>query len=329
MGFRHGHIYAMYDACKKSDKFQIVAACEEDAATREQLAKNNIADITHDNYLKMLDEVECDAIACGDYYGKRGAILIEALKRGKHVIADKPICTRQSELDEIERLAKENNLKVGCMLDARCNGRLVKLRELIRAGTIGEIHAINVAGQHPLLYGSRPSWYFEEDKHGGTINDIAIHAVDFVPWITGLELTETVAALSWNAFLKEVPYFHDAGQFIVRLENGCGFMCDVSYFMPDSFGYRLDLYWRMTFYGRDGILETSVVSPKVRLAKNGSKEEEWLDPAPNTDSDYLYAFYDDIKGADSSMTTEHVIKVSRKSLKIQEAAYSASAFVKL
>ena len=27
-----------------------------------------------------------------------------------------------------------------------------------------------------MLWGTRPEWYFEEDKHGGTINDIAIHA---------------------------------------------------------------------------------------------------------------------------------------------------------
>ena len=34
--------------------------------------------------------------------------------------------------------------------------------------------------QHPLLYGTRAKWYFEEGKHGGSINDIGVHAVTLV-----------------------------------------------------------------------------------------------------------------------------------------------------
>ena len=329
IGFRHVHIYSLLDSCKQSGKFEVVGLCEEDPVAREEIKKNKLVDLTHDNYLKMLDEVECDAIACGDYYGKRGSIIIEALRRGKHVLTDKPVCTRQSELDEIEKLVNANNLKIGCMLGSRFNGRYIKARELIQSGAIGEIHAVNVGGQHPLNYGSRPSWYFEEDKHGGTINDIAIHAVDFVPWITGLEFSESVAALSWNAFLKDIPHFHDAGQFIARMNNNCGFICDVSYFMPDSFAYCYELYWRTTFFGRDGIIETSAIAPKVRLAKNGDKEEELLDPEPTIKAGYIYSFYDELKGLEAKMTTADIIKATRISLKIQDAAYSESAYVKL
>ncbi|MEZ4683286.1 MAG: hypothetical protein R2932_54665 [Caldilineaceae bacterium] len=57
----------------------------------------------------------------------------------------------------------------------------IGLRNLIRSGLIGEIHAINFGGQHPLMLDTRAAWYFEPGKHGGTINDIAIHAVDAIP----------------------------------------------------------------------------------------------------------------------------------------------------
>lgn len=328
-GFRHGHIFGMYSACTEENGFKIVAACEEHGETRDDLEKTKKAAVTHDSFEKMLDEVDCDVIACGDYYGTRGSILIEALKRGKHVIADKPVCTSMAELDEIEKLAGEKGLKVGCMLDARNSGHVLKLRELIRGGVIGEVHAINIGGQHPLLYGTRPSWYFEEGKHGGTINDIAIHAVDFVPWITGLEFAELTAARSWNARLPEVPYFHDAGQFLAKMSNNCGFFCDVSYFMPDSFGYGLELYWRMTFFGKDGILETSMTMPNIMLAKNGNKEKEMLDPCERFTNGYLKAFANDIKGEKTEMATADVIKASRISLKIQQAAFENKSFVEL
>ena len=50
--------------------------------------------LTHDDYRRMLREVECDAVAVGDYFARRGEIVIAALEAGKHVIADKPICTK-------------------------------------------------------------------------------------------------------------------------------------------------------------------------------------------------------------------------------------------
>jgi len=32
----------------------------------------------------------------------------------------------------------------------------------------------------------------------GTINDIAIHAIDLIPWVTGLRFTRVVAAREWQ-----------------------------------------------------------------------------------------------------------------------------------
>ena len=124
----------------------------------------------------MLEETDCDAIAIGDYYAQRGSLIIQALSHGKHVISDKPLCTSLDELDEIERLAAAKSLKVNCMLDMRDSAPFISVRKLIRQGLIGEVHAITFGGQHPLLLGKRPAWYFEPGKHGGTINDIVIHA---------------------------------------------------------------------------------------------------------------------------------------------------------
>ena len=90
-----------------------------------------------------------------------------------------------ADLDRIEALAREKNLKVGCMLTMRDAAAFIGARNLIQAGRIGEVHAIAFGGQHPLLLGSRPGWYFEQGKHGGTITDIGIHAIDALPWVTG------------------------------------------------------------------------------------------------------------------------------------------------
>ncbi|MDO9540918.1 MAG: Gfo/Idh/MocA family oxidoreductase, partial [Kiritimatiellia bacterium] len=269
---------------------------------------------------KMMDELDFDILAVGDYYGRRGSILIEALKRGKHVISDKPLCTRLAELDEIERLAKQKRLAASCQLDQRSGGIMVALRKLIAAREIGEIHAIAFGGQHPLNYGQRPSWYFEKDKHGGTINDIAIHAFNTIPWLTGLRFVRVDAARNWNARLKEVPHFKDAAQMMLTMDNGCGVLGDVSYLLPDSFGYSHPFYWRFTFWGADGVVETA--KNNIVLYRNGEKEPRIIPPDEPENRFYLQSFLREIGGqtAAGDLTTSEVIRSSRNTLLTQKAA---------
>jgi predicted dehydrogenase len=134
---------------------------------------------------RLLGEVDVDAIAVGDYYSRRGAIVIEALRRGKHVLSDKPVCTSLTELEEIEALLRTTKLSLGCQFTLRGSGVLRRARRAIAEGKIGPVHALAFKGQHPLNYGTRAGWYFEPGQQGGTINDIAIHAIDLIPWLTG------------------------------------------------------------------------------------------------------------------------------------------------
>ena len=320
VGFRHAHIFDLYNRAKEWPEYEVVAACEEDSATRKALAENGNAEITHDDYRKMLDEVPCDVVAVGDYYGKRGSIILEALKRGKHAIADKPICTSLSELHRIASVSARKNLSVGCMLDMRDKGLFIKVKELIREGAIGEVNAITIGGQHPLLLGTRPGWYFEPGRHGGTINDIGIHAFDLIPWVTGGQFVEVTAARSWNAVPKDTPHFMDAGQFMLRMDNGCGVMGEVSYFMPDTMGYTLDLYWRITFFGTGGMIETSINSQAVMLARNGASEPEMIPPAEGAPGGYLRSFTEEITtGRTDGLSTADVLRAAEIALTTQSA----------
>jgi predicted dehydrogenase len=328
VGTRHGHINDLIARLREHENARLVAICEEDEAARAALSCNAALQKyaapvpVFDSYEKLLDEVACDAIGIGDYYGIRGARAIEALQRGKHIISDKPLCTRLEELDEIERLVREKNLAVGCQLDIRDNGLLLRLRRLIQDGELGEVHAISFGGQHPLMYGTRAGWYFEEGKHGGTINDIGIHAIDYVPWLTGLRFKTINAARNWNAALPQVPHFKDAAQMMLTLENGCGVLGDVSYFSPDSFSYSLPLYWRTTIWGTRGVAEANYNENEIKLYQNGETAVRIVPPDESTPGGYLEAFLREVRGETVGLTlsTEEVLRASRVSLLVQQAA---------
>lgn len=327
IGFRHGHLLGLYEAALTHPQVQVVAACEEDPAGAGPLLKN--VKLTHQNYRQMLKDVECDAIAIGDYYSIRGQRAIEAMRAGKHVIADKPLCTNLADLDQIEALSRQKKLCVGCMLDMRGGAAARTVRKAIQAGAIGEVHTITFTAQHPLLYGSRPMWYFEPGKHGGTINDIAIHGIDALPWITGRRFVECVAARGWNARLKQHPDFQDGGQMMLKLDNGGGVLGDVSYLAPDASGYSAPQYWRITCHGADGVIESG--QNVVTLTRSTDKAAQTLPLEPAIPHLSLESLLREITGQTGEIapTTAEVLHSSRMTLKIQEAANTGETHVPL
>ncbi len=330
-GFRHSHIRHLYELARRHDHIEIAGACEDDPETRAALAAEGSIALTHATLADMLREVPCDVVAIGDYYARRGTLARIALEAGRHVISDKPVCTTLGELGHIEALTRSGGLKLGAMLDLRDAGPFITARDMIRRGELGSIQAIAFGGQHPLLAGSRPGWYFEPGKHGGTINDIAIHAIDLIPWICGTGFAWVEAARTWNARAKHCPPFKDAAQMLLTMCNGAGVLGDVSYFVPDSLGYQHPWYWRMTFWGERGILEAAYTRPTVRLARQGDAVPREIACAPRAEGQYLEQFLADVAGAvqPGALDTGTVIAASRTTLAIQAAADQGRCHVPL
>ena len=329
VGFKHRHTGAIYEEAMANPDITVLGAWE-DTVEGRALADGLGLEFNYATLEDVLNDERVDAICLGGCYGERGGEAIAALKAGKHVYADKPVCTSLAEIDEIEKLSKEKNLKVGCYLTMRLSGGMRNIREMIADGTLGEIGAINVTGQHPLQYGTRPMWYFEDGKHGGTINDIAIHAVDLVRFLTGYGLKKVHGARTWNHFATEVKSFRDCGQFMVELENGAGFTGDVSYAAPASCGFNLETYWRTTIWGTRGVVEyklkaahagiDSDTGAQLCVALDGSDGFKPVE-LKKYDVTALGEFVKEINGGtDLIIDTAEVIRTSREVLTIQAAA---------
>ena len=317
-GFKHYHIGTLYEEAKQNSDINIIGAWEPTEDGR-RLAGDFDIEFNYESLEDILNDSQVDTVILGGYYGERGEHAIKALKAGKNVYTDKPLCTRICELDEIERIAREKNLKVGCMLTLRFGMGMKTVRDIIMSGKLGKIGTIDMTAQHPLSYGSRPHWYFEEGKHGGTINDIAIHGIDIVRFVTGYGLKRVVAARTWNHFADKEPQFKDCGQFMVELENGAGFMGDVSYAAPAKNGMKLPFYWRILFWGTKGVIEYKINGESVEAAFT---DDEGLKPIKPEmyDATCLGEFIKELRGEESIITTKDVLRTSRDALTMQAAA---------
>jgi predicted dehydrogenase len=279
----------------------------------------------------LKDASAWDFLFVGDYYGRRGSIVARALEAGKHVLVDKPVCTSLAEYRRIEALARRGRLAVGCQLSLRDAAPARTLRRLVREGQIGRVLTITFSGQHPLRYGERPSWYFEPGKHGGTINDIAIHGIDYVRWATGSEVAEVVSARVWNDVLREVPHFEMCAQMMLRMESGCGVLADVSYTAVNEAGFGVPQYWRFTVHGEKGVAETWLSAPGVSLWRAGRTEVETVPLDPARVGGYLQDFLDDARGASGKpeLDTRQVLESTRVALLAQTAARRSRGHVRV
>ena len=317
-GCKHGHICSIAKACADHPELEVVAMAEDQPDKYAGYVKNMPVGVTHSNLDDMLAEVDFDILSVGDAYGLRGEQVVKAMRAGKHIMGDKPLCTSMSQMREIRALAAEKNLAVIVAFTLRYAPHMITGRKLLLDGAIGEVATATVFGHHPLSYkAGRPDWYFEQGMHGGTITDIMCHTVDSLKWLTGHAVVESIAARVWNQGLPEVPWFQDGAMAMLRLENGAGVLSDVSYKAPATHGFS----WAFHFWGTKGYL---LVDPKrgCTLRVNDKPEETFTDgeaPATNFVDDLVA----EIKGDASApglITTAESLDSSEKTLLIQAAA---------
>ena len=315
-GFRHSHIDGLFDLAKNNSRVEIAGCLEEDEAARKNAEEKLGVKFDNQSYDEWL-KTDIDVVAIGGRYGDRGAAIIKALKAGKHIIADKPICTSIEEYNEIAKLAKESNLKIACMFDLRYMPAARAAKALLKSGEMGEVRNVSFTGQHYLNYGNRPMWYFEKGMHGGTLNDLAIHGVDLIADLTGLRMKKVNAARCWNAFATQEKDFKDCAIYMATLENEAGVLADISY-SATPLVYKTDIYWNFKFWCDKGLVTFNWKEPNATVYKLGEKEPIILEGVKDS-KNFLDDLLDEIE-TDSHSMTESVLCTTYHTLILQSKA---------
>lgn len=321
-GFRHGHILGCFKMAQENPDVQILAAIEENEPAREKAEEQLAFPIAADGYDKWLADPAVDAVAIGGAYGDRGQAIIKALEHGKHVISDKPLCTSLEELDKIRALSKAKGLKVGCLLDLRKISAAPTVKALLDSGRLGKVKNIGFTGQHCIDYANRPGWYFEEGKHGGTINDIAIHGIDLIPYLTGQRINKVYCARTWNSFATRNPDFCDCATFMAETDGGAGILADVSYAAPSQV-FSMPTYWNFQLWCERGLVAFCCVNPDVTIYEDGKTEPEVLSGAAS-ETNILEDFILEVQN-NTNTFTDSVFAASETALRLQQVAEANKA----
>lgn len=149
---------------------------------------------TTNDYEKLLKDDSIDLIGISTQHDSHAKFVTEALKAGKNVYVEKPLCLTLSELDAIEATYKVSKGELFCGLNRRYAPLIREIRKELKTGSFPAVYDyIANAGYIPTNH-----WTQDEEKGGGRIIGEAIHFVDTVMYLDGSELVDLKVSFADN-----------------------------------------------------------------------------------------------------------------------------------
>lgn len=152
---------------------------------------------TTNNYQELLSDPEIDLIAVSTQHNSHAKFVIEALKAGKNVYCEKPLCLTLDELTAIKEAYEQSEGELFVGLNRRHAPLIQQIKREMKTDQIPAVYDfIGNAGFIP-----KDHWVHDEAAGGGRILGEACHFVDLIQYLDGSHLENlTVTAASNNAY---------------------------------------------------------------------------------------------------------------------------------
>jgi predicted dehydrogenase len=244
-------------ALRASAEVELVAVCTTRADSAEAARQAYGARLAFDDYRKMVASPEIDAITVVVRVPSHYEPTKAALEAGKHVYCEWPLGKTTDEAVELAALAKRNGLTTAIGLQARANPALIHMRDLVAAGYVGEMMAVNVTlmREGVLTRPSHRTWQRDVTLGANTLTIANGHVLDAMRFVTGdfarLSAVVTTQAKQWldtgtNTWLDVTS--PDNILTSGMLANGAVVSSHVAAIPYAGSGFRMEIY------GRDGTL---------------------------------------------------------------------------
>lgn len=173
----------------------------------------------YDDYERFLDSSGVQAISICSPNALHAKMTISALKRGIHVLVEKPMAVTLTEAQAMIETAHKSGALLMVSQTERYVPRQRKAFQIIQSGVLGRIFQVRTTLGHsgPLDWSPRGRWFVTAKLAGtGVIGDLGVHQADLLRYLTGQEV-ECVAAFK-SAF--ETQEVEDNAVAVLQLSGG-------------------------------------------------------------------------------------------------------------
>ncbi len=212
ISFEHMHGVSYANALLQIPNTELVGIYDADAEKGQKLAKQFNTKFFSD-YETLLNESLDGVIICTNNKDHE-KMVIAASEHGIPSLVEKPFAINIEAGINMLESAKKNDVFIMNALPMRFNPSIIKGKEVIESGTIGDIISIV-----SINHGKIPDgWFLDTEKSGGgAMIDHTVHLADIIRWYTGSEFKNVYCESGELLHNKGVE---DAGIVFTELENG-------------------------------------------------------------------------------------------------------------
>ena len=169
-------------ALLKLPEYQVVAVCTSRKETAEEAAKHFNVPMAFHNYRDMIAHPDVEAVSVCVRVPLHHQMVLDAIEAGKHVYCEWPLGVTLAQAEEMASRARQKGISHMVGLQLRNNPVLLRLRELIEEGYVGEMLSVRMEAcvssstyVHPRL-----AWEVDGEKGAHVLSIPGGHTLDVI-----------------------------------------------------------------------------------------------------------------------------------------------------
>jgi len=200
-----------------SEGSQLVAAAARDLDRAEAFAEKHGATRAYGSYEELVNDEDIDAVCVATVHATHASSTLLALRAGKHVLCEKPFAMNATEAAAMIDEARRTKRFLMEAMWTRFLPNIVRLRELIAEGAIGEVRMVHAD------FGYRTPWNptgrtLDPAAGGGALLDAGVYPLSLASMLLGKPLELTGVAYLGETGVDEqfaATLRYDAGRLAV------------------------------------------------------------------------------------------------------------------
>jgi len=147
----------------------------------------------YDAHEELLADPEVDAVYIALPNALHAEWIVRAAEAGKHVLCEKPLVLGVAELTSVEEAVRAAGVHLAEAFMYRHHPQLATVRELIAAGEVGDLVALQARLHFSLPRDGEPDIRLRPDLGGGSLLDLGCYPVDLFGGLMGREPDDVAA----------------------------------------------------------------------------------------------------------------------------------------
>jgi myo-inositol 2-dehydrogenase/D-chiro-inositol 1-dehydrogenase len=203
----------------------------------------------------LLRDPEIEAVIIALPSGLHVDTIRRAAAAGKQIFCEKPVAFSPEPIEETLAVVQDAGVQLQVGFNRRFDPGLLKLRQEVREGTLGELHSLRIVNRDPTA----PDIDFVR-RSGGMLLDFTIHDLDTARFLSASEIVE-VFAVGAALVDPEIAAAGDIDTAIVTLRLANGALCVIDNSRQTHYGYdqRFEAFGSKGNLAVDNLRPTSVV----------------------------------------------------------------------